>query len=257
MPAIELAELSYSFDRPVLNGISLQFHSSAFTAILGPNGAGKSTLVKIISRWYRPQSGEVSIKGNSLAQLNQRELAQLLAVVEQENSFGADITVRELVALGRLPHQSFLAEESEQDHRAIDNALQKTGMSAFATRPLSTLSGGERQRARIAAALAQETEILLLDEPTSHLDIKHQLELLRLLKSLVMGGLTVITVLHDINLAALFCDQIALLSAGRVVKVGTPQEVLTSDEIERVYGCKVAVYPHPVYHAPQIALLTE
>ncbi|MDP3486555.1 MAG: heme ABC transporter ATP-binding protein [Bacillota bacterium] len=255
MNAIEISNLNFSFDKPVLNNISLQLRLGAFTGILGPNGAGKSTIVKILSRWFKPQSGTVHIKGQSLPQLSQRQLAQLLAVVEQDTLVGSDITVRELVALGRLPHQSFFAEENEQDRKAIENALQKTGVTAFASRSLSTLSGGEKQRARIAAALAQQTEILILDEPTTHLDIKHQLELLRLLKALAEDGLTVITVLHDINLAALFCDDIVLLSSGNVIRTGAPQDVLTSEQIEAVYDCKVTVYPHPVYQVPQIALL--
>lgn len=255
MNAIDIINLNFSFNKPVLHNISLQFRLGAFTGILGPNGAGKSTIVKILSRWFKPQSGTVHIMGKSLPQLTQRQLAKILAVVEQDALLNSDITVRELVALGRLPHQSFLDEENVEDIKAIDSAMEKTGVTAFASRSLSTLSGGEKQRARIAAALAQQTEILILDEPTSHLDIKHQLELLRLLKALADEGLTIITVLHDINLAALFCDDIVLLSSGNVVTTGAPQDVLTSEQIEAVYGCKVTVYPHPVYQVPQIALL--
>jgi len=257
MHAIEITNLSFGFDKVVLNNVSVKFSRGAFTGILGPNGAGKSTLVKLISRWYKPESGNVLITGQQLSALTQKQLARLLAVVEQDNSFGVDITVRELVALGRLPHQSLLAEESEHDGQIITKAMEKTGVAPYADRLLSTLSGGERQRARIAAALAQETEILVLDEPTSHLDIKHQLDLLRLLRELMAGGLTVIAVLHDINLAALFCDDIVLLDAGKVKRKGSPEEVLTAAELESIYGCKVAVYPHPVHQAPQVALLRD
>jgi ABC-type cobalamin/Fe3+-siderophores transport system ATPase subunit len=235
--AISVQNLSfaYSSSEPVLTDVSLSVASGSFTGILGPNGAGKSTLLKLLSRWYKPDIGEILIGGESTKSMSHRELARRIAVVEQEQRFSTDITVRELVALGRLPYQSLFSEESEADRKAVELSLSRGGLHELAERPLSTLSGGERQRARLAMALAQDASILALDEPTTHLDIKHQLELLTLLEKLKAQGLTVLAVLHDLNLAALFCEDLILLKEGRVYATGTVSEVLTAEN----YCCGV------------------
>lgn len=255
--AIVIRDLSFSYSpaEPVLENVSLSVARGSFTGILGPNGAGKSTLLKLLSRWYKPDCGEILIGDTSSSAMGHRELARKLATVEQEQRFSTDITVRELVALGRLPYQSLLSAESEADREAVALALAQCGLQDLSHRPLSTLSGGERQRARLAMALAQDAGILALDEPTTHLDIKHQLELLTLLEGLKQQGLTVLAVLHDLNLAALFCDYLILLKEGRVFATGTVEEVLTEENIARVYECRSTVYMHPIHGVPQVALL--
>lgn len=255
MVALQVSNVSFSFDKPVLRGVSTVFPGGSLTGVLGPNGAGKSTLVKMLSRWYVPEQGDILLGGKSLRSLTQQEIARQMAVVEQEQAYGADITVEEMVALGRLPHQSLLGEESDEDRRLVRKAMERTGVLEFAGRRLSTLSGGEKQRVRIATALAQNTSILILDEPTSHLDIKYQAELLNLLRALAREGLTVVAVLHDINLAALFCDRLIILAGGKILAEGTPEEVLTSKAIAAAYDCDVVVIPHPRETVPQIALL--
>ncbi|HSL93236.1 MAG TPA: ABC transporter ATP-binding protein [Bacillota bacterium] len=252
---VQNLSFSYSATEPVLTNVTLSIASGSFTGILGPNGAGKSTLLKLLSRWYKPDSGEIRISGESTKTMNHRELARRIAVVEHEQRFATDITVRELVALGRLPYQSLLSEESEADRKAVELALTRGGLQELSERALSTLSGGERQRARLAMALAQDASILALDEPTTHLDIKHQLELLTLLETLKARGLTVLAVLHDLNLAALFCEELVLLREGQVYATGTVRQVLTAENIAAVYDCRATVYQHPIHGVPQVALL--
>ena len=259
MYPIDIQNIAFSFDYStlILSELTLRLKHGGFTGILGPNGSGKTTLVGLISRWHKPSTGQILLQGQAINTIPHKELARQLAVVEQESQWGTDITVRELVALGRLPHQSLLSDESDEDLLAISSALVKTGMSGMENRRLSTLSGGEKQRTRIAVALAQQTEILILDEPTTHLDIRHQMELLNLLKELSREGLTVIAVLHDLNLAALYCDSLVLLKSGKVFVAGTVESALTATNIEAVYGSRAVVFPHPVYKLPQVALLKQ
>jgi len=251
-----ISNVSFSFaNTPVLKCVTADFPRGTFTGIIGPNGSGKSTLVKIMSRWYTPQSGEVWLGGEPLARMTHRQVAGNLAVVEQESMFGIDLTVRELAYLGRLPHKSLFEGETAQDEIIVRRALTRAGVNDLEDRRISTLSGGEKQRARIATALAQDCPLLVLDEPTSHLDIKHQMELLSLLKSLAHDGMTIITVLHDINLAALYCQRLLVLSQGELTAQGTPAEVLLPPLIEAVYGCPVVVFTHPSENVPQISLV--
>lgn len=254
MPAISVEKVSYRFGQPVLREVSASFSQGTFTGILGANGVGKSTLVKLISRWLPLQEGSIRIYDRPLQAFTQRELARHIAVVAQEQAYLTELTVREMVELGRIPHQGLLDSPSQADHNAVESALAQTGLQALATRRFGTLSGGERQRVRVAMALAQAADILILDEPTTHLDIRYQLELLTLLAELVAKGYTVIAVLHDINLAALFCDHLLLLADGRVLSAGTPGEVITREAILEAYQCDVTVLLHPTSEAPQIAL---
>jgi len=251
-----VANVSFSFaKKQVLKNIAAEFPKGTMTGIIGPNGSGKSTLIKIISRWLTPQSGEVRLAGIPLAKLSHRAIAQHLAVVEQESVLGIDLTVLELVYLGRLPHQSLLQGPTARDTELVNQALIKAGVADLQDRYLSTLSGGEKQRARIATALAQDCPLLVLDEPTSHLDIKHQMELLTLLRSLAHEGMTIVAVLHDVNLAALYCQRLLVLSQGELTAQGTPAEILRPDLIQAVYGCQVAVFSHPSENVPQVSLI--
>ncbi len=257
MFALSIENVSFRFVRPVLSGVFADFAPGTFSGILGANGVGKSTLIKIIGRWLPMQEGSIRVYNRPLGTFSQRDLARHIAVVPQEQTYVTDLTVREMVELGRIPHQGLLAHLTTADQSAINHALVQTGLQEIAERSFSTLSGGERQRVRVATALAQAADILILDEPTTHLDIRYQVELLTLLAQLVTKGYTVITVLHDINLAALFCDHLVLLADGRVLRSGPPAEVITREAILKAYQCDVTVLSHPTQGVPQISLTRQ
>ncbi|MFR9728377.1 ABC transporter ATP-binding protein [Saccharopolyspora sp. MS10] len=230
----------------VLDGVRLTVGEGRTAGLLGPNGSGKSSLLRLLAGLRRPASGAVTLGGRETAGWPRRELARRVAVVEQQVGTEVDLTVAEVVALGRIPHRSGWGGPHPADAEVVDRALAQTGLTGFAHRRWHGLSGGERQRAQIARALAQEPSELLLDEPTNHLDIAHQLELLALVRRLPV---TAVLALHDLNLAGMFCDELAVLSGGRVVAAGTPAEVLTEQLISEVYGVRCSVsevdgHPH-------------
>lgn len=238
---------------PVLGGITLTVFAGEFLAVLGPNGSGKSTLLRLLSRVHRPGSGRVLLAETDLWRLAADHVAREMTVVAQETGLNFDFTVAELVMLGRTPHIRRWSGEGAEDRRACREALRLCRLEGLADRPVTELSGGERRRVFLAAALAQETGILLLDEPTSHLDIGYQLEILDLLRRLQKErARTVVAVLHDMNLAARYADRIMLMAGGRMVAMGTPAQVLTADNIGAVYGIEVLVEPHPVFGHPCI-----
>lgn len=215
----------------VLQGISLAIPEGQVVGICGANGAGKSSLLRLIYRYQRPISGTVRLLGQDIWQLGGPEVARRIAAVLQEQPSDLELTVEQIVGLGRLPHQRG-PRISQRDHEVCAKAMEQMGLAALAKRRLATLSGGERQRAMVARALAQEPEILVLDEPTNHLDIRHQLELLALLRTL---GLTVITTLHDLSMAAGFADRIILLHRGTVLSDGPPETVMTAEHLSTAF----------------------
>ena len=232
---------------PVVAGVTFQVYQGEFVGLIGPNGSGKSTLLRVISRVLAPRKGVVFIDERELAEFGREELARRLAVVAQESQLHFDFTVSEIVRMGRIPHLKRFQRESAADESIVDEALNLTDLQPFANRLVTALSGGERQRVAIARALAQTPEILLLDEPTAHLDLNYQLSLLDLIWKLNRTeGLTVIVVLHDLNLAAQYCDKLILLQEGRIYNVGKPKEVITEPTIGEVYGVEAIVSPHPV-----------
>ncbi|WP_314095896.1 ABC transporter ATP-binding protein [Microbacterium foliorum] len=216
----------------VVDGVTLHPEPGQTVGLLGPNGSGKSSLLRLLHGLVRPTSGLVTLDGADLAQVPRRRVARSVAAVTQHADTDVDITVRDVARLGRIPHRSPLGGATSADEAAVDRALAHVGLLRQADRLWHTLSGGERQRAQIARALAQEPRELLLDEPTNHLDIRHQLELLDLVCALPM---TTVIALHDLNLAAMYCDVIVVLREGRVVAAGTPTEVLTAELIRTVY----------------------
>ncbi|GMU63975.1 MAG: ABC transporter ATP-binding protein [Acidobacteriota bacterium] len=224
-----------------IEGIDLELAAGEVVGVLGPNGAGKSTLVKALSGTVGPCRGSVRLLGDELASLSRREIARRVAVVPQEPVFDFPFTVLELVLLGRHPHLSGLAFESERDVALARAALERIGAGELAPRPVDELSAGERQRVVLARALAQRSPILLLDEPSSFLDLRYQVELFDLLRALAAEGRAVLTVLHDLNLAAEYCDRVVLLAGGRVEAAGPTAEVLTWAHLTRVYGTEVYV----------------
>lgn len=241
--------------RLVLDGVSVSVKPGEFVALIGPNGSGKSSLIRSLSRTLRPKGGVVSLDGDDLyGAVSARAAALRVGVVPQETSVAFEFTVREIVAMGRAPHQKMfsIGGESPADSAAIDKALQRADIDlAFSDRLISSLSGGERQRVLIARALAQEAEILLLDEPTASLDIRHETDLLSWLRNLAaQEGRAVLAALHDLNLAGAYADRVVVLKSGRVYAVGTPSEILTKETIAAVYGVDAWVGSHPVSGRP-------
>lgn len=257
-PALLAAtDLSFSYgEKPVLKGISLAVRPGEMVAVLGRNGCGKSTLLRLLAGGLEPLSGSIVLDGKDLASYSRRTAARLLAVASQELTIPFALSVRAIVDLGRTPYTRFLVSSSPEDLRAVDEALTATDLKALADRLFMHISGGEQQRAALAMALAQEPRVLLLDEPTVHLDIAHQMSVLTLVKRLcVEQRLAVLTAMHDINLTCLYADRLIVLAGGEILAEGTPHEVVTPEIIKRAFGARVAITRHPTLDVPQAALL--
>jgi len=225
--------------KTIVHDLTLSFPEKKITTIIGPNGCGKSTTLKAICRMMPHSSGTITLKGRKIEAYKYREFARVVAILTQSPLSPDDLTVRDLVSMGRFPYQGFLSRSNKEDDRWIDWAMKETNVTGLSPRLLSTLSGGERQRAWLAMALAQNPRVLLLDEPTTYLDICHQLEIMKLVKKLNRElGLTVVNVLHDLNQAVMFSDYIAVISEGRLVMAGAPRDVVTSRLLREVFGVK-------------------
>ncbi|WP_342504143.1 adenosylcobinamide amidohydrolase [Lysinibacillus sp. FSL L8-0126] len=244
-------------DVPIVKDISFTVEKGKILGILGPNGSGKSTLLKVMSGILPATAGTITIDGQNILSYNARALAQKMAVLPQLHANAFSNSVREAISLGRYPHQTgFFSSWSEQDEQAVQHAMLQTGVKRYEHTPLEFLSGGEQQRVFVAQALAQTAEILLLDEPTNHLDIAHQRQILDMVrKEAVECGLTVVMVLHDMNLASLYCDELLLMEGGQMRALGVPHEVLIASQIEEVYQARVATYAHPEIPKPQITMM--
>lgn len=236
-------------ERVIVQDIDIEVHTGEIVGLVGPNGAGKSTLLRALSGG-RLAAGEVTLRGTPLAALGRRERARLLAVVEQLPEAPAAMTVTELVSLGRYPHLGLLRQPSTRDRDVVDAAMRRSGCDAFAGRPIGTLSGGERRRAFIARALAQEAQLLLLDEPSANLDAEAQATLFDLLRDLAAEGVGILIVVHDLTSAAASCDRLILMHHGQVLATGVPREVITPEHVLVAYGPHVAVLPHPTSGTP-------
>lgn len=224
--------------KEILQGIDLHVRDKEFLGIIGPNGSGKSTFLKCIYRVQRPTAGKIMFDGRPLDELSYRESALRLAVVAQHTVYSFDFSVLDVVLMGRSPHKKMLERDNRRDYEIAREALATVGMADFETRSFSTLSGGEQQRVILARALTQETECLVLDEPTNHLDIKYQLQIMDIVKGL---NLTVISAIHDLNIAAMYCDRLVAIKGGRIVGVGTPREILTEAFIYKMYEVRSRV----------------
>lgn len=241
--------------RPVIKNISLKVKRGDFLGIIGPNGSGKSTLLRAASRVIAPSSGEILLEGRRVEEIRLKEFCRQVAFVPQETLINFSFSVREIVLMGRIPHLKRLQFETKSDLAAAERALGLTDTLEIKEREISGLSAGERQRVIIAKALAQEPALLLLDEPTSHLDIGHQVQIMNLLKGLNQrDNLTIIIVLHDLNLASEYCRRLLLLDQGAIFKQGTPDEVLTYQNIEQVYKTPVVVKKNPLSLKPYVFL---
>ncbi|MCF5707873.1 Fe(3+) dicitrate ABC transporter ATP-binding protein FecE [Pseudomonas syringae] len=242
-------DIGYGATR-IVQGLSFSPPPGKVTALIGPNGCGKSTLLKAFARILTPQSGSLSLDGKAYRDLSARDLARQVAFLPQVLPIPEGVSVRQLVAYGRSPHNSLWGRLSGADQHSVDQALQRMELETLADRPLSDLSGGQRQRAWLAMILAQDAAIVLLDEPTTYLDISHQVELLDLMRALSAEGKTVITVLHDINQACRYADHLAVMQAGRLVASGAPGDVLNADLVCRVFDVQVQIMREPVAGTP-------
>jgi len=241
----------------VLDGLDASVERGEFVGLIGPNGAGKTTLLRAVAGSLDLESGRVRVDGEDVHALSSREASRRLAVVPQDTELAFDFDVRDVVAMGRTPYRTRLRGSTPTDRPAVERAMQQTTVEAFADRSIGSLSGGERQRVLLARALAQETPVLLLDEPTASLDIDHQVRTLELVSDLVADGKTVIAAIHDLNLAAHYCDSLRLLSGGRIVASGPPDVVLTSDTLGEAFGTNAVVSRHPVTGSVYVTALPE
>jgi len=255
--AIQINNLAFAYgERRVLDGISLEIEKGEMIGILGPNGSGKTTLLKILSAVLNGH-GKVELNGKDLRSYGKRELSRLFAVVPQESQINFPFTVAEIVLMGRASHHSPIGLEGERDLEAARKSLEATETSSLADRYLHELSGGEKQRVMIARALAQEPEILLLDEPAAFLDLKHQVRVFELMRRLNRErGLTIVAALHDLNLAAVFFPRLAMLSDGKIYRDGPARDVLSEKNIQEVYGVQVRVEMDASQERPQVFLRT-
>lgn len=254
MSKLELIDVTCAYNEdPVVKDICLQTHPGEVLALIGPNGVGKSTLLLAMGRLLRPLDGKVILINRDLWQTSARDTARQLAFATQSNDMSWAATVEQVVALGRAPHRGWFMPLTAHDQQIVQKAIHLVGLDHLSNRISTELSGGEQQRMVLARVLAQEPSILLLDEPTSHLDLKYQTDILDLIRKLAHEeGLTVVVSLHDLNLAASYSDRVALLRNGELAIAGTPAQVLTADRLSQVYGVPIMVIKHPLRDIPFI-----
>ena len=242
-PAMEVRDLSFAYGKnSVLRGVSVRIEDGKITTIMGANGCGKSTLFSLMTKNLYPKKGNIFLRGKNIQNLNLKEFARQVSIVQQYNTASDDITVERLVSFGRTPHRKMMQSRTEEDERLTEWAMEVTGILAYRDREVARLSGGQRQRVWIAMALAQNTKILFLDEPTTYLDIRYQIEILELVKKLNREyGITIVMVLHDINQAIAFSDRVVGLKDGHVTVDGVPEEVINPDSIQELYGIRLEV----------------
>jgi iron complex transport system ATP-binding protein len=259
MSRLVMKDISFSYlDGFSLRQVSLTAEGGEMVALLGPNGSGKTTLIKLAAGVLTPKRGEVLLEGTSLKKLSRKEVARRVAVVPQYFNMPFAFTVAEIVLLGRTPFIKAFSGEGERDHSIARRAMELTGIEQFSRRAFNELSGGERQKAILAMALAQEPKLLLLDEPTAHLDINHQVEILELVKRLNREqGVTVLGAMHDLNLAALYFDRLVLLKEGAIFADGLPSAVLTEGIIHHVFGASVHIGQHPSAEVPHVTVIPK
>jgi len=259
VPIIEVTDVDFRYNNiRALRDISFDVRRGEFLGVIGPNGSGKTTLIRVIDGILAPERGGVSIGGNAIRGMRRRDLARLVAVVPQDSAMIFSFRALEIVMMGRTPHLGMLRFEGESDLEIARRAMEMTDTLSLADRSMDSLSGGERQRVLIARALAQVPEVVLLDEPTAFLDIKHQAEFFGLMKRLNRERrLTVLAVTHDINLAAAYCDRVMLLREGHIHSLGEPGEVITEANIREVYETDVLVDANPLNGLPRVTLLSS
>ncbi|WP_448222285.1 ABC transporter ATP-binding protein [Gordonia iterans] len=244
-------------ERIIIESLDAHIPDGSFTVIVGPNACGKSTLLRALSRLLKPTQGEVMLDGRPVSSYRGKDFAREIGLLPQQSIAPEGITVIDLVSRGRFPYQSMFQQWTDDDQRAVDKALAATRLTELSTRTVEALSGGQRQRVWIAMALAQETPILLLDEPTTYLDLAHQLEVLQLCAELNAEGKTLVAVLHDLNQAARFGTHLIAMRSGSVIASGAPAEILDAELVEKVFGVRSQVVPDPETGTPMIIPLAE
>ncbi len=257
MRALSIDAVTFSYQRavPVLRDVSFFVAKGEFLSLVGPNGSGKTTLLRLLDRIFLPERGSIDLGDRPIGRFSRNELARRIAFVPQEMGIQFPFTVYEIVLMGRSPHTRGMAFENARDRAIAREVMALTDIDHLADHPITRLSGGERQRAFIARALAQQPEILLLDEPNAHLDISHQLDVFRLIKKRnTESGLTVVSVSHDLNLAAAYSDRVAVLQGGTIAAIGAPEVVLTEQRIREVFHTDVLVDTHPLHRGVRVTL---
>ena len=252
---LEVKDIKYSIDQKlIVKGVSLGIKEGDFVGLIGPNGCGKSTLLKNIYKVYKPDSGAVYIDGRDLSEMTSKETAREMSVMQQENNVEFDMTVYDMVMLGRFAHQNLWNNDKIREREIVESAIKEVGMEGYEDRSFLSLSGGEKQRTLVARALVQQSKLIILDEPTNHLDIGYQYQIMNILKA---QDLTVFSSIHDMNIAACYCDKIIMMKAGHIVKVGTPKEVMVPDMIKGLFGVDTKITENPVTGKPNVIFLPE
>jgi iron complex transport system ATP-binding protein len=255
MNAVTVAKVHFSYRREeVLTNITFNIKKGDFLGIIGPNGAGKSTILRIICNILKPSNGKIIIFDQDINCIPRKIIARKIAFVPQETYFALDFTVEEIVMMGRYPYLSAFQKERSEDLNACEHALNHADLMDFKDRLINSLSSGERQRVVLARALAQEPDILLLDEPTSHLDLHHQYAIMELLKKLNNQGISIVIVNHDLNLASLYCQRLVLMHQGEIIDQGRPKDIITKKTLRHVYRTEVDIMEHPYQDVPYILL---
>ena len=274
LPAFEVRQLSFRYDsarsRPssdrsawVIDGMEFTVRQGEIVGVIGPNGSGKSSLLKLLARLVRPQEGTIRLFGDELGLLTRESISRQVAYMPQDLSFDFPFSVLDMVLMGRFPHRrsglwNFVGWEQQEDLAVAEEAMAQTDVRHLANRMIATLSAGERQRVLLARALAQAPRVLMLDEPTAHLDLNHQLDVCRILQQVhAQLQMTVLLVSHDINLASQYCDRILIMKQGAVVCIGPPQDVIQPGVLNKVYGCQVLVDAHPDTGLPRVSLPSQ
>lgn len=253
MLKLKVKNLRFTIDKnEILKGVSFDVPKGSFVGIIGPNGSGKSTLLKNIYRLYKPSSGSILLDNKELEKMKDKECAKEIAVLAQESNTHFDFTVEEIVKMGRYPYKSVFENYSKSDLEMVKEMLQKVGLESYSDRSFSKLSGGEKQRTLIARALVQNTDFLILDEPTNHLDIGYQIQLMDLVKSL---NITTLSAIHDMNLAAMYCDYIIVMKDGHIKSFGTVEEVINATMLKEVFGVNAYVGVNPINHKLQVSFM--
>ncbi len=251
---VMVEELSYSYtETPFIHDVSFDFRAGELFNVVGPNGAGKTTLLYMIGGILNPQAGQILLGGIPLNSFKRQVLARIMTIIPAESNIAFDFTVYDIVSMGRYPYHSPLESLNDNDREIIREAIERTGLAKYKNKIFNQLSSGERQRVLIARALAQKTPILLMDEPTVHLDIHYQLDIYRLAQSLAHDkNLTVFMISHNLNYASMYSDRIMLMCEGRIVKIGIPDDILQPELLSDVYGTALSVYPHPETGQPTV-----
>lgn len=250
---LSIENITYSINsRLIVDGVDLGIEEGTFVGLVGPNGCGKSTLLKNIYKVYTPDAGSVYIDGKDISQLSSRETAREMSVMQQENVVEFDMTVYDMVMLGRFAHQKMFGNDMTHEREIVADAIEEVGLTGYEQRSFLSLSGGEKQRTLVARALVQQAELIILDEPTNHLDIGYQYQIMSILKN---QGLTVFSSIHDLNIAACYCDKIVLMKAGKIVDIGTPWEVLVPERIKELFGVDAQVSVNEETKRPNIMFM--